>query len=400
MIKLSLRIILPILVLGGAGYATVTMIRNRPIPETREVEIRLPLVETMETGYSNEILTVFTQGTVTPRTVSELTPEVSGRVIEVADALVSGGFFEEGEVMFSVDSRDYELEVTRAKAAVAQANLRLETERQEAAVAIEEWELLGTGRPTSLAMREPQIAEAQALLASAEAGLLQAEYDLQRTTVFAPYAGRVRQERIDVGQFVTRGTSVATIYAVDTAEIRLPVPDSELEFLNIPLAYRGRESTTEGSEAPSVIIRSEFAGRQHKWIGRIVRTEGEIDTRTRMVHVIARVENPYARGSNADRPPLAVGMFVEAEIYGRPSGQVMPLPRTVLRGADQILVVDEMGFVRFRQVKLFRVERDRILLRSGIEEGDRIIVSPLENAFDGMEVEIKGNVALEGQTQE
>ena len=388
MIKLILRIILPILVLAGAGYATVTIIRNRPAPETREAEIPLPLVETMEAGYSNVTLSVFAEGTVAPRTVSELTPEVSGRVIDVAESLVVGGFFEKGDLLLRLDSRDYELAVTRSQAAIAQAKLRLETERQEAAVAMEEWELLGSGRPTPLAMREPQIAEAQAALASAEAASQQAEYDLERTVVRAPFAGRVRQKRVDVGQFVARGNSVATLYAVDAVEVRLPIPDSELAFLNLPLAYRDDEVAIGSVRGPTVILRSEFAGRRHEWRGTIVRTEGEIDPRTRMVHPIARVEDPYARGNDPNRPPLAVGMFVEAEIIGRSSGRVMVLPRTVLRGADRVLIVDDADHVRFRQVELFRLERDRILVKSGIEEGDRIIVSPLENAVDGMQVQV------------
>jgi RND family efflux transporter MFP subunit len=399
-IKLILRIILPILVLAGAGYATVTMIRNRPAPETRAAEIPLPLVTTIEAEFSSVTLSVFAEGTVAPRTVSELTPEVSGRVIEVAESLVVGGFFEEGEVLLRLDSREYELAVTRARAAIAQSKLRLETERQEAAVAMEEWELLGTGRPTPLAIREPQIAEAQAALASAEATLQQAEYDLERTVVGAPFAGRVRQERVDVGQFVARGNSVATLYAVDAAEVRLPIPDSELAFLNLPLAYRGDGVAIGSVRGPRVILRSEFAGRRHEWRGRVVRTEGEIDPRTRMVHAIARVEDPYARGDSPNRPPLAVGMFVEAEIIGRSSGRVMVLPRTVLRGADRVLIVDDTDHVRFRQVELFRQERDRILVQSGIEEGDRIIVSPLENAVDGMQVEVAETAGVVAPVQE
>ena len=387
MIQLILRIILPILVLAGAAYATVTMIRNRPVPETREAAVPLALVETMEAEYSNVTLSVFAEGTVAPRTVTELTPEVGGRVIEVEDSLVVGGFFEEGDVLLRLDSRDYELAVTRARAPIAQARLRLETERQEAAVAMEEWELLGTGRPTPLAVREPQIAAAQAALASAEAALQQAEYDLERTVVVAPFAGRVRQERVDVGQFVARGNSVATLYAVDAAEVRLPIPDSELAYLNLPLAYRN-DAPSEQLQGPPVILRADFAGGRHEWRGRIVRTEGEIDPRTRMVHAIARVEDPYARGGNPTRPPLAVGMFVEAEVVGRPSGRVMVLPRTVLRGVDQVLIVDDSNHVRFRQVELFRLERERVLVRAGLEEGDRIIVSPLEGAVDGMQVQV------------
>ncbi len=374
-------------VVAGAGYAGWTMIQNRPIPETRVVEVSLPLVETMEVSYSNVRLRVRAEGTVAPRTETEFVPEVFGRVMEISSSLAVGGFFEEGDVLLRLDSREYEFAVTRSRSAIAQAALRLETERQEAVVAMGEWELLGAGRPTPLAMREPQIAEAEAALASAEAALQQAEYDLERTIVRAPYAGRVRSKRVDVGQFVQRGISVATLYSVDAAEIRLPIPDSELQFVDLPLAYRG-ENGSESVAGPEVILRARFAGQEHEWRGRIVRTEGEIDPRTRMVHAIARVEDPYARSEERLRPPLALGMFVEAEILGRPSGRVAILPRSVLRGADQVLTVDEAGVLRFQQVEIFRLERDRVLVRSGLTDGDHIVVSPLENAVNGMRVRV------------
>ena len=324
-----------------------------------------------------------------PRTEAEFVPEVFGRVMEIAPSLVVGGFFEEGDVLLRLDSREYELAVTRSRASIAQAELRLETERQEAAVAMEEWELLGAGPPTPLAMREPHIAEAESALASAEAALQQAEYDLERTIVRAPFAGRVRSKRVDVGQFVQRGNSIATLYAVDAVEIRLPIPDSELQFVDLPLAYRG-DGGSVSETGPEVILRSEFAGQEHEWRGRIVRTEGEIDPRTRMVHAIARVEDPYARSDEGLRPPLALGMFVEAEILGRSSGQVAILPRTALRGADQVLVVDDEYELRVQQVEIFRLERDQVMVRSGLEEGDRIVVSPLENAVNGMPVSVIG----------
>ena len=378
---------LPIVVLAGAGYAGFTIIQNRPVTETRVVEAPLPLVETMDVAYSNVRLQVRAEGTVAPRTEAEFVPEVSGRVMEIAPSLAVGGFFEEGEVLLRLDSREYELAVTRSRSSIAQAELRLETERQEAAVAMEEWELLGSGRPTPLAMREPQIAEAEAALASAEAALQQAEYDLERTVVRAPFAGRVRSKRVDVGQFVQRGNPIATLYAVDAVEIRLPIPDSELQFIDLPLAYRG-DGGSESVTGPDVILRSEFAGQEHEWRGRIVRTEGEIDPRTRMVHAIARVEDPYARSEDRSRPPLALGMFVEAEILGRSSGQVAVLPRSVLRGANQVLVVSEENVLRFNRVEIFRLERNRVLVRSGVEEGDRIVVSPLENAVNGMRVRV------------
>jgi RND family efflux transporter MFP subunit len=388
--KIALRVLLPVLVLAGAGYATLTLIESRPAPETRIPEQIPQLVETITSPYQSVTLRVHAEGTVAPSIETQLVLEVSGRVIEVSPVLVPGGFFEEGEVLFRLEGREYELAVTRARAALAQANLRLETERQEAALALAEWALLGDGEPTPLAVREPQILEAEASLEAARASLEQAEYDLERTIVRAPYAGRVRQETIDLGQFVSRGNPVATVYSVEAAEVRLPVSDSELAFVDLPLGYR-RDSDPGAGEGAPVILYGQFAGEEHRWEGRIVRTEGEIDPGTRMVHAVARVEDPYRRDPNSNRPPLAVGMFVRAEIIGRSSGRVVALPRSVMRSADRVLTVDASDRLRFRQVEIFRLERDRVLISSGISEDDRIVVSPLENAIEGQIVRVQSS---------
>ena len=382
--RLALRILLPLIVIAVGAYAAFTMIQNRPAPVTQQVEIPPPSVRVISVQPENIRLKVRAQGTVAPRTETELVPEVSGRVMMVSESLAAGGFFEEGDVLLEIDQREYELAVVRARAAIAQAELRLATEQEEAAVARKEWESLGQGEPRPLVVRAPQIAEAKAMLASAEAAYEKAEYDLERTVVKAPFAGRVREKRVDVGQFVSRGSSVARLYSVDYAEVRLPIPDSDLEFVNLPLAYRGQRESARG---PSVALMANFAGRRHRWQGRIVRTEGEIDPRTRMIQAIARVADPYGR-ARPGRPPLAVGMFVEAEIYGKAAANVFVLPRIVLRGTDQVLVVDKDDRLRFRTVDILRTESDQVIIRSGLEAGERVANSVVEAAVDGMKVQV------------
>ena len=331
-------------------------------------------------------LTVETEGVVAPRTESQLVPEVSGRVLWVSPSLVAGGFFDEGQVLMKIDTREYELAVVRARSAVAQAKTRVATEEQEAEVARKEWESLGEGKPSPLVLREPQLAEARAAQASAEAALEQAEFDLERTVVKAPFDGRVREKNVDVGQYVQRGQTAARLYSVDVAEVRLPIPDEQLAYVTLPLAYRNVESS-QNARGPSVTLSSDFAGETYKWRGRIVRTEGEIDQATRMIHAIAQVDDPYARSGGSRRPPLAVGMFVKAEIYGR-SVKAIPIPRTAVRGENTVLVVNGRNEVEFRELEIFRHERDRVLATSGVEDGERICVSTLEAAVAGMPVRI------------
>ncbi len=382
--RLALRILLPVIVIAAGVYAAFTMIQNRPAPETQVVEIAPPSVRVIIAEPKNIRLKVRAEGTVAPRTETELVPEVSGRVTMISESLAVGGFFEKSEVLLKIDRLEYELAAVRARAAVSQAELRLATEEEEAAVARKEWESLGQGEPRPLVLRVPQIAEAKAMLASAEAAFEKAEYDLERTVVKAPFAGRVREKRVDVGQFVSRGSSVARLYSVDYAEVRLPIPDNELEYVNLPLAYRGQKERAAG---PRVILMANFAGKRHTWQGRIVRTEGEIDPRTRMVQAIAQVVDPYGK-ARPGRPPLAVGMFVEAEIYGKAAANVFVLPRIVLRGADQVLVVDDDNRLRFRTVDILRTERDQVIIRSGLEAGERVGISVVEAAVDGMKVQV------------
>ena len=378
-----LRVVLPLAILVFAVMAAVAMVSLRPEVETRPPDIKPPLVRIADVTLEDRQLTVTSQGTVSPRTESALVPEVSGRVIWVSPHFVSGGFFEKGEVLLKVDSHDYEQAVIRTRAEVANAKLRLAQEEAEFKVAHNEWEDLGKGEATPLTLREPQLENAKAALAASEANLVTAERNLERTQIRAPYVGRVRQKSVDVGQFITIGAPVGAVYAIDYAEIRLPLPDSDLAYVDLPLVYRGQRANPKG---PKVTLRANFAGETNEWEGRIVRTEGEIDSMSRMVHAVAQVTNPYGRGKDPDRPPLAAGLFVEAEIEGHLARDVVILPRAALRGESQVLVVDEEDRLRFRDVDILRVTRKEIVVRGGLSAGERVCLSPLEAVTDGMKV--------------
>ncbi|HSR53092.1 MAG TPA: efflux RND transporter periplasmic adaptor subunit [Acidobacteriota bacterium] len=397
MIRTVLKITLPLLVLAAAAGGAYLLIESRPQVETRPPEVIPPLVRTLTVQPESIQFRIPSQGTVAPRTQSDLVPEISGRVVEVSANLANGAFFEENEVLLRLDPRDYELAMVRTQAEVARAESRLELERAQAEVARKEWEKLGGGEPPSpLVVREPQLAEAQANLAAAQANLSQAQRDLERTVIRAPYAGRVRSESVDQGQYVTRGSPIARIYSVDFVEIRLPVPDEQLAFMSVPIDYREDPSRRPG---PRVILRADFAGRQVEWRGRIVRTEGEIDPKTRMVHLVARVDDPYGR-KVPGRPPLSVGMFVEAEILGRWASDVFVLPRAALRGQDEVLVVSPEDELFFRRVGIERAEGDTVVVRSGLEAGERICLSPLDSPTDGMKVRTRDDSGRPGVGRE
>ncbi len=380
------RVILPLAVLGVSALAASAMVIMRPQVETQRPTVKPPLVRTEVVALGAKTMQVESQGTVNPRTESQLVPEVSGRVTWVAPSFVSGGFFEAGDVLVRIDPFDYEQALVAARAEVARSSVLLERERAEAELARTEWQELGRGAGSPLMLREPQIAEAQAIVEAAGANLQRAKRNLERTVVRAPYAGRVREKRVDVGQYISVGAPVATLYSVDVAEVRLPLPDDELQYLDLPLVYRG-DSDDDG---PNVTLTATFAGGTHEWEGRVVRTEGEIDPRSRMVHVVAQVENPYGRGDEPGRPPLAVGMYVRARIHGRTIEDVAILPRTALRPDGNVWVVDADGRLRIRSVAVLRTDREHVYISSGLSEGERVCVSALEVVSEGMRVRVAG----------
>lgn len=365
-------------VIAVGCLAAVLLYVTRPVLQPQQAPRPLIAVRTAEAVPADVPLTVTSQGSVQPRTEAELVPEVSGRVVWMSPSMLSGGRFTVGEVLLRIDDSDYRHGVGTAEAALMRARAEAEFTRFES-------ERLGTLQARDLAsrsqaenaLRARRVAESG--LKEAEVALERARLDLARTEIRAPFTGRVRSERVDIGQTVSRGEKVATLYATDYVEIRLPIADRQLEFLDPELL---RSGVAASSDAVPVHLHAEFGGQRWDWEGRIVRTEGEIDPRSRMVHVVARVENPDA----PDRAPLPIGLFVQAEIRGQTARGVIQLPRSAMRDGDRVLIVDAEDRLRFRPVTLLRANRDTVLVSSGIAPGERVCVSPLQLVVEGMQV--------------
>ena len=373
-----LKWILPIVIVVLAVLIVVALVASQPTLETAPREIAPPPVRVLAVEPASVELSVRSQGSVTPVTEADLVSEVAGNIVWVAESFEVGGFFDAGEILLRLDRRDYELALASARAALAQAGVGLAREQAEADLAREEWEELGAGgEPGPLVLREPQLAEAKAQVEAALANKRRAELDLSRTAIRAPFAGRLRAKRVDRGEFVSRGGPLATIYSVAAAEVTLPVPDSELAFLDLPLG------TDLRGAGPRVLLEAQFAGGRHEWEARIVRVGGEIDPATRMVNLIARVEDPYRAIGN--RPPLSVGLFVDAEIVGRVVDSVFEAPRGALVGADRLWLVEDDRLV-LRQVGILRAAPDVVIVSDGLSAGDLISLTTLESAVEGMRV--------------
>ncbi len=376
---------LPIIVIIASIVISVVLIATKSNPQRRKPPPATTHVDAIRLELEDYPVIVHTQGTVQPRTESTLIPQVSGRIEWVSPTFREGGFFEYGDILLRIEKSDYITALVVAEANLARAQLISAEEVARSEQAREDWKKLGDGSdPGALVLRQPQLADARATVASAIAKRDQAQRDLERTEITAPYAGRILEKRVDVGQFVTPGSVMALIYAVDYAEIRLPLSDSEIAFVKLPEIYRG-ESTQDLESGPKVILHASFGEQQHTWEGYIVRTEGAIDTRSRQLFVVAQVDDPYGR-SVANRPPLKSGQFVEAEIMGDVLRDVFVISRSTLREGREVLLIDGENKLIRREVEIVWSDSENVVVRKQLAPGDVLCLTPLPYAAEGTPV--------------
>ena len=367
--------------LGVAGFLVLTASKpqlERLKPPTPKPGVR---VMTIQTGPQPVIIEG--EGTVKPLREIQVVPQVSGKVIYVSPSLVDGGEFKKGDVLLRIDPVDYQLAVTLAQARIKDSESKLKFAEEEAAAAKEEWRLLNERNsdadkePPALVAKEPQLAAARARLEADRADLRKAKLNLERTAIKAPFNGRVSAENVDTGQYVGTAQNLATLFSTEASQIVVPFEDENLYWFHVPGFTPG-----SGPGAP-VNVRTRFAGRESVWTGRVVRAEGKLDERTRMVDVVIRVEKPYAT-----RPPLAAGLFVTVEIQGRTLENAAVIPRAALRENNTVWVVDESGQLTFRDVEVARLTTTSAILKSGLSNGEMVVVSTLKAVTDRMQVRI------------
>ncbi len=379
-----IKFIFPVLILLAAIGISFLIMQSSEKPAQGKRKIQPTAVEVIPLKKQDFQVVLQTQGTVKPRTESSLIPEVSGKIIYTSDHFQEGAFFEKGDELLRIDASNYDIAVTVTKSQLAEAQLALAEEQALAKQALRNWQRLGkTTQPTALVLHKPQLARAKAKVASAKALLKQAQLDLQRTRIKAPYAGRVMEKMADVGQYVSPGTELAKIFAVDIAEIRLPLSNQQLGFIDLPESYRGKKQPHTG--LPEVILSSNFGNRQYQWPGRIVRTEGTFDTKSRRLFVVAQVDNPYGL-KETNKPPLKIGQYVEAKIKGKILENVFIIPRAAVRENSQILLVDKNNQLLPRQIKPVWQDNQVIIIADGAEEGDLLCITPVASAAKGMPV--------------
>ena len=362
---------MPTAIVLGALVLAVLLTLQRPVPAQIRPDPPVLLVDAIVAELASVRLTVHAQGSVTPRTETSLTGEVAGQIVEVLPQFVTGGFFKRGDVLVRIDDRTYLAEVKRSQAAVAAAETLISREQGLADYALLDWRRLNPDKEaTDLALRKPQLAESNANLQSALADLERNQGDLARTLVRAPYDGMIRQKLADVGQYVGVGTQLAVVFASDVAEIRLPLPDRELPFLDL-------------EAQPPVEITANIGDTDYTWRGKIVRTEGVFDERSRVLYVVAQVPNPYNQSGESWAYPLRIGTFVEASIDGHRVDNLIVLPRSALRRDNRVWTIDSDNRLVPKTVSVLRTDATSVYINGGLEDNELVCLTLLENPLPG-----------------
>ncbi|GGQ06944.1 efflux RND transporter periplasmic adaptor subunit [Shewanella litoralis] len=365
------QIILPIIVLGIGIAGLVGLSALKKPPEEKPEVDTTPLVSVEEIIYQPMTFTVDSYGVVNAKYMTEIIAQVSGEITYLDPNFVKGGFVKKGEILAKVDPSDYESSLLDAQANIASSKASLVQERANAEVAIREWADITNREPTDLSLRKPQLAQELAKLKSAEASLNRAKRDLERTVIRAPYDALIEAREIGLGSFVSKGTPIGKVLNTDKAEVRLPIADKEMQYL-----------AAKGVNA-KVNLSAQFAGSKQVWSGNIVRSEGVVDSKSRMTYLVAEIDDPY--GLNTGKNELRYGTYVTAQIEGLQAGNVTVVPRhLIVNGA--VAIMDEDKTLRYKPVTTIRQNGANVVITDGLTSGMQLITSALDYPVDGMKV--------------
>lgn len=366
---MSKQLFFPLLVtiVGLSAVAVLVVARPQPEAAPQASEPQGVKIEAIHARKHTVQISVRAQGAVEPKREIELIAQVSGQVVAVEPEFVSGGFFGKDQALIKIDDREYRSALLDAKATVARAQQLLAEEEGLSRQAKREWRDLGNQNANDLFMRKPQLAAAKANLESAKGALDIAELNLQRTLISVPFSGRVKQIRVDLGQFVAKGSPIATVYDATVAEVRLPLTERQASLVNLPFAHKNR---LFGNALPQVILSGTIAGIQYQWQGELVRTDAFIDTQSRMYTAVVEVKNPFAPNNHSPerQAPLLPGLFVEAEIEGRELENIIELPRAALFKSDKLVTLDEESKAVIQQVSVVHRTDDRVWIDASLPQ--------------------------------
>ncbi|UML93027.1 efflux RND transporter periplasmic adaptor subunit [Shewanella xiamenensis] len=379
MIKTLLRRLSPFFILllfiVGAGL----LMKTKETPEQKPEEMPIPIVDVTRVEQQTVSLNLPSYGVVTPKYKTQLVTEVQGRMLTISPQFVAGGIVKKGDQLAQIEPSDYEADLMQAEATLAQATAALNEEIARGEVAKIEFKGYDKGLPPELGLRIPQLKKEQANVKYAQAALARAQRNLERTIIRAPFDGIIKARNVDLGQYVTLGTNLGELYDTRIAEIRLPISNDDLAYL-------------ESVDNPDtqVTLSASLAGKENTWIGNIIRSEGVIDADNRMVYLVAEIKDPYLREHKTQGSlPLKYGSFVNAVIKGRTVDGIVKLPRHVVRN-EHVALINNNNIVEMRHVNVVRSDLENVFIKDSLKTGERVAITHFNNMANGQLVKVIG----------
>ncbi len=379
-------VLTPFAIIFAAVIALTLFSIMAPKPAKKPIIIKAPLVSVMSLVSQDVTFDIQSQGGVVPRTKTTLISEVSGVVTHVSDKFHVGGFFKKGEVLLAVDDITYQVALLRAQAQLESAQAVLIEEQARSQQAEEEWLLTGKTLEQApiLALRSPQLKKAQAGVLAAQADLREAKVKLVRTKIIAPYDAMLTAKQVDIGQYVTMGTSLANTFAIDYAEVRLPVKQRDLAFLNLSRIHQAIE------QGANVELFYQLDDKKYVWNAKVTRYEGVVDSTSRVHYFVAQIDDPYGVLANNKHDEIRIGTFVNAKVTGKNVANVTAIPLSAVYSGDTVYLVDSDNRLFIQKIKVLRNDANFAYSTDVFPTDKRLILTKLATPISNMKLRVDG----------
>jgi len=375
--NLFIKIVAPIIMIAAGTAVAVMLDMNKPEPEKKDEVKHAPSIFVDKVKHRDMTLMISTQAEVKANIEVDLISQLSGMIKAISPEFIEGGRFKANEPLLWIDDADYQLALKRTQARLAEADVRVKQAKADAEVA--RHQLKNAKNPSALALKKPQLAEANANLKAVQADIALAKLNLSRTKVSLPFTGRIKSIQANVGQYVVAGSALGRGFATGKVKLRLAITDQQLAYLNLPIGY-----VAGTDNAPRVDFKAKVAGKERTWQGRLTRIDASFEQDSRLLYATAEVENPYASGNN--KMPMAVGLFVTAQIHGQSIKNALIIPRSALRSSNKIYVVNDKQRLEMRTIEVKYKSPEAVIIQGDVKLGESVVISPICNPIQGMEV--------------
>lgn len=433
--------VLPIIL---AVLVIFVLFKAKTGPQKIEISEASRAMRVIQVPIVNLIPRTIGYGTAEPGDIWRAVTEVKGRVLEIHPDLEAGALLKEGTVLFKIDPTEYKLSVASLVAGIDQvkadiAELQAQKENTDVSLEIEKRSLVLaeqslTRKQSALKNRTisaddvdkeernvliqrqnvqthqnalvvfPSRKKAlEARLVASQASLKQAQIDLSKTVIKAPFDCRIGEVSLEPDQYVNTGQILFEAHSTAVTEIQAQIVGDQLRHL-IDQSSGTKLSDSADADLASMehhinikaIVRLRSGDWNVEWAARFDRIRETVDPQTRAFNVVVAVDNPYEKVIPGKRPPLKRGVFCEVELQGQSRPNSVIIPRAALHGGTVFVLDAEQRLQPVKVTSAF-AQGNLVVIESGLVGGETLVVSDPTPAMTGMLVLPTRDNSLEGR---